>query len=87
MNQPDNRPFELIGERLRSDWREIECAPLPARITMLLEQLKRREASEQVHRRRAFNVAKAATNLGEGSGAKCRPMIDRDRRGLVLAEM
>ena len=54
---------------------------------MLLEQLKRREASEQVHRRRAFNVAKAATNLGEGSGAKCRPMIDRDRRGLVLAEM
>ena len=91
MKQPDNHRFELIGERLRSDWREIETAPLPARITMLLEQLKGREVSEQAHRR-AFNVANAAhaatdPGEGEGSGAKCTPMIDRGSRRLVLAEM
>ena len=86
MKQPDNHRFELIGERLRSDWREIETAPLPARITMLLEQLKRREASEQAHRR-AFNAAHAATDLGDGLEAKCTPMIDRGSRRLVLAEM
>ena len=86
MKQPDNHPFELIGEWLRSDWREIETAPLPARITMLLEQLKRREASEQLHRR-AFNAGNAATNLGDGLEAKCTRMIDRGSRRLVLAEM
>ena len=42
MKQSGKHPFKLIGERLRSDARET--ALLPAGITMLLEQLKRREA-------------------------------------------
>ena len=86
MKQPINHPFQLIGERLRSDWREIETAALPARITMLLEQLKRREASGQVHRW-PINMADAATCLGEGESLEARaaPMGDHgDRR--VLAE-
>ena len=44
VKQSGKRPFKLIGQRLRSDGREIETALLPAGITMLLEQLKRREA-------------------------------------------
>ena len=44
MKQSGKRPFKLIGERLRSAARENETALLPAGITMLLEQLKRREA-------------------------------------------
>jgi hypothetical protein len=86
--QPDNHPFELIGERLRSDWREIETAPLPARITMLLQQLKRREASEQAHRP-AVNVVDAATSLGEGRGleAKDTPLTVVASRRMALAEV
>ena len=86
MKQPNTHPFQLIGERLRSDWREIEAAPLPARITMLLEQLKRREASGQV-RRWPINGADAATCLeGKGLEANAAPMTDRSSRRLVLAE-
>jgi hypothetical protein len=44
MERPDSHAFRLIGQRLRTNWREVETAPLPIRITMLLEQLKRREA-------------------------------------------
>jgi hypothetical protein len=44
VKQSGKHPFKLIGERLRGDGRENETALLPAGITMLLEQLKRREA-------------------------------------------
>jgi hypothetical protein len=44
MERPDSHAFRLIGQRLRTNWREVETAPLPIRITILLEQLKRREA-------------------------------------------
>jgi hypothetical protein len=86
MKQPDNHLFKLIGERLRSDWREIETAPLPVRITMLLEQLKRREASAPA-RRQAVNVTNAATCIGEGEGSArtAAPLTVRDRQ-MALAE-
>ena len=83
----NTHPFQLIGEWLRSDWREIEAAPLPARITMLLEQLKRREASGQV-RRWPISMADATTCLGEGESfeAPAAPMSDHGSRRRVLAE-
>jgi hypothetical protein len=43
MERPDTLAFKLIGQRLRTNWQEVEMASLPTRITMLLEQLKQRE--------------------------------------------
>ena len=87
MKKPINHPFGLIGERLRSEWHEIEAAALPARITMLLEQLKQRETSGQSHRW-AITVAGAAACFGEGESLEGRaaPMSDHGSRRLVLAE-
>ena len=86
--QPDNHPLEFIGERLRSDWREVKTAPLPARITILLAQLKRREASEQAHRRAVNLVDAADLPCGRGGlGAKGTPLTVVAGRRMALAEM
>lgn len=81
MERSDARAFKLIGQRLRTNWLEVETAPLPTRITMLLEQLKRREAPppSQTIRVESWprNVANASAKIAdyERSGTSGRAVL------------
>jgi hypothetical protein len=43
------KPFDLIGKKLRDEWHDLVKSPLPGRLRQLLDELERAEKAPSQH--------------------------------------